>query len=356
MGYAAIRRERKGGIDSTARDDFEARLPGVFYLDPADPRGLEAHLRRLGWLAAGEPVAGAARAGEGNMNCTVRVTTPARTLILKQARPWVEKYPAIAAPWSRTAVEARFYQTVAAAEAVAGRMPRFLGFDPESNLLALEDLGAARDLTSLYGGERLDGGELGELATYLAALHRAFAGRQRDPVLLNRAMRELNHEHLFVVPLSAELGPDLDSITPGLAAAAAPLRADVRFAAEVRRLGSLYLDDGTALVHGDYFPGSWVRTAGGIRVIDPEFCFFGPPELDLGVMIAHLQMAHPGERWATPVLDAYAGGNLDARLALQFAGVEIMRRLIGVAQLPLTRSLDEKAALLALARDLVLGT
>ena len=43
------------------------------------------------------------------------------------------------------------------------------------------------------------------------------------------------------------------------------------------------------------------------------------------------------------------------RLALQFAGMEIMRRLIGVAQLPLAADLSRKEALLATSRDLVLG-
>ena len=38
----------------------------------------------------------AVRAGDGNMNCTVRVTTGTGTLIVKQSRPWVEKYPRFA--------------------------------------------------------------------------------------------------------------------------------------------------------------------------------------------------------------------------------------------------------------------
>jgi len=39
----------------------------------------------------------------------------------------------------------------------------------------------------------------------------------------------------------------------------------------------------------------------------------------------------------------------------RFAGVEIMRRLIGVAQLPLECGIERKGALLRLSRDLVLG-
>src|SRR2546421_5684303 len=43
----------------------------------------------------------AAPAGEGNMNYTLRIGTSERSFVMKQARPWVEKYPHIAAPWDR---------------------------------------------------------------------------------------------------------------------------------------------------------------------------------------------------------------------------------------------------------------
>ena len=54
------------------------------------------------------------------------------------------------------------------------------------------------------------------------------------------------------------------------------------------KVGDIYLsDDGGVLLHGDYYPGSWLKTDAGFRVIDPEFCFLGPPEFDLGVLAAH---------------------------------------------------------------------
>lgn len=49
---------------------------------------------------ADEVVEGVEREGEGNMNCVVRVMTSRRSFILKQSRPWVEKYPGFAAPLS----------------------------------------------------------------------------------------------------------------------------------------------------------------------------------------------------------------------------------------------------------------
>ncbi|MBK8314154.1 MAG: hypothetical protein IPL01_09085 [Acidobacteria bacterium] len=61
-----------------------------------------------GWLNTDERVISAGKAGEGNMNYTLRVETSDRSFILKQARPWVEKYPQVSAPWDRAIVEGSF--------------------------------------------------------------------------------------------------------------------------------------------------------------------------------------------------------------------------------------------------------
>lgn len=75
----------------------------ALHLDPADPDGLAGHRRAQGWLTDDETPVSVQRAGEGNMNLALRVTTDRRTLIVKQGRPWVEKHPDIAAPEDRTA-------------------------------------------------------------------------------------------------------------------------------------------------------------------------------------------------------------------------------------------------------------
>ena len=292
------------------------------------------------WLLPGETIESITRAGEGNMNLTRRVRTSHRCFIIKQAHPYVEKYPHIPAPVERAEMEARFYRAVSPYAGVARLMPRLLAYDAASHTLMLEDLGEAADCTFLYDGGVLAASELDTLIGYLDAL----AGVHADPrEFSNRAMRQLNHEHIFRFPLDPQNGLDLDAITPGLRDAAAELQHDSAYKSRVAALGEIYLADGGTLVHGDYFPGSWLRTSQGLKIIDPEFCFAGAPEFDLGVLIAHLHLAcEPREVF---------GQN---SLALAFAGVEIMRRLIGVAQLTLPYGLEVKVKLLALSRDLVL--
>jgi 5-methylthioribose kinase len=298
---------------------------------------------------------GAGKAGEGNMNYTLRVSTSQRSFILKQARPWVEKYPHLAAPWERAVVEGRFYEAIAEDAPLAARMPRLLGLDAQSHILALEDLGEAQDFTSLYRGAELTEVQLDELATFLSRLHLLSSTAARKSAFANRAMRALNHFHIFDFPLQLENGFDLDAITPGLQDAARSLKLDADYVSVVKNLGELYLRDGDTLLHGDYFPGSWLQTAQGVRVIDPEFCFYGPPEFDLGVMIAHLYLSGQDVRLPHELLTKYhAARPLQQALLWQFAGVEIMRRLIGVAQLPVQFDLTAKAELLSLSHELVL--
>ncbi len=325
--------------------------PGFPWLDATDVAGLRTFLAQRGWLSSGESLIACERAGDGNMNLTLRVRTDRRSLIVKQARPWVEKYDHIAAPWERGESERWFYERVGAIPAVATHVPRLLASDPDARVLVLEDLAGARDCTPAYAGERLEPGAVDELARVLRALHDGTAGDPPGPAF-NRAMRELNHLHCFVVPFDRSNGLTLDRFEPGLASAATALAADASLRARVEEMGARYLDAGGPLLHGDWFPGSWLRTAGGLRVIDPEFCFQGEREIDVGCGVAHLVLARQPPATAQRFLDAY--GACDVAATARYAAVEVLRRLIGVAQLPIAPSDGWRSALLARARDAAL--
>ena len=340
------------------RSDFEHAHPGVFFLDPAEPDRLAEVLLRLGVLGAGETIRAIERAGPGNMNCVLRVTTSSASWIVKQARPWVEKYPQFAAPWDRALREREFYQLVASAPEVAAGMPRVGQFDAAARLLILEDLGPGSDFTGIYapGTPALDFGTVDFLADYLSALHRLFSAASPPFEFANRAMRDLNAAHIFFLPLQPGNGLDLDTLQPGLAAAAAPLLADRSLAETVGRLGrETYLADGPCLIHGDFFPGSLLHTPAGPRVIDPEFGFFGRAEFDVAVFVAHLTLAGQPTAVRDRFLARYRRRpDWKEPLLWQLAGIEIIRRLIGYAQLPLVRPVDVKRRLLAQAHAWIL--
>lgn len=337
------------------------------HLDSQRPEDIQYYLLCRGWIADKELVAAVEKPGEGNMNYTLRVRTAqldgvpgSRTLIIKQARPYVEKYPSIAAPTERAVMEGQFYRKTQQVPALHACQPALLDLDPDNNILVMEDLGAASDFTDLYQpGVTLTDGELNALIQYASSLHNQFRRATPDPAFANLAMRALNHEHIFRYPFMAENGFDLDTIQPGLQAAAMPYKQDEALKQIIAQLGTVYLGETErgaepTLLHGDYYPGSWLRTAQGVKIIDPEFCFFGPAEFDLGVMLAHLHLSEQPESMIEAAQSGYdRPDGFDETLLRQFTGVEIMRRLIGLAQLPLSLSLEKKVALLERAAGML---
>lgn len=337
------------------KEELREQYPNFLFLDEADLEALSGYLRSLHVIHEGERVTGREIPGEGNMNYTLRVFTQEGSFILKQARPWVEKYPEIPAPWDRVLSEAEFYGRTRGVSGVREHIPELLAVDAQSRVLVCTDLGSASDFTDIYSDRPPSDLELSELAAWLSSLHNCVFGEAERKRLRNRGMRTLNHEHIFNFPLRVNNGLDLDSITSGLKAKAKEFVEDGIFVKAVQAVDAIYLSDGPTLVHGDFFPGSWLRTETGIHVIDAEFCFFGSGEFDVGVCCAHFCLARLHGSALTRFLQSYSGStDFDQRLMKQFAGVEIMRRLIGVAQLPLTYGLKEKVELLSLSRRLVL--
>ena len=337
------------------RTEFAGAHHDVLLLDADDRPGIEGYLLARSLADSDELPSRIERAGSGNMNLTLRVTLRSRSLILKQGRPWVEKYDHIAAPWERTLIEGQFYQAVRSVRAVSSRMPDLVALDRHNHVLVLEDMGSAGDFTSMYADRQISAADLIELLGWLSALSRVTIPEHAQTGFANRAMRALNHEHIFSFPLAEQNGLDLDRVTDRLGRAAEELKHDSAYGRRASELGTEYLADHASLVHGDYFPGSWTRGTRGIRIIDPEFCFLGAREFDYGVMLAHLALARVGVETAERVVGASAREHLDERVMLGFAGIEIMRRLIGVAQLPLPYGIDAKRHLLDVSRSLALA-
>lgn len=328
----------------------------MFVLNTNEPTELTQYLKSKQWFSEGEMLISLTKPGEGNMNCVLRVTTNLRTFIIKQSRAYVEKYPQIAAPEKRVVTEAAFYQKIASQPGLQSRMPELLGLDTENNILLLEDLGKSKDYSTLYGADHsLAPAEGKVLISYLNELHHRFKKVQLDDELTNLELRHLNYEHLFHYPFLEENGFDLNTIQTGLQEMALPYKKDAALKKQVELLGSFYLSKGKFLLHGDYYPGSWLKTADGIKIIDPEFCFYGSREFDLGVFVAHLYLSKQDENTINELQQHYEGfSELNTAILNGFIGVEIMRRIIGLAQLPLSMNLKTKSELMQFAYKLII--
>lgn len=318
---------------------------------------LKTYLRGQGWIKNDEQITAVEIPGAGNMNFTLRIRTDKESFILKQSRGYVEKYPQVSAPADRVLREAEFYTLTASDEFLRSKMPELQGVDEENHVLKLSDLGDGADYTFLYEKNSvLSLGELEEIMVYATKLHTVFHGQLQDVRLPNREMRKLNHEHIFVYPYLEENGLDLNGILSGLQEIGDAFKADHALKRRIYGLGERYLADGTVLLHGDYFPGSWLKTEKGLKIIDPEFCFFGEPEFEIGVVLAHLKLAGQPDHIVDGALAIYTDkAPLQEQVCLQFMAVEVMRRILGLAQLPLQLNLQERIGLLEEASKILTG-
>jgi 5-methylthioribose kinase len=336
------------------REQFKTFSPESIYLDLHHPQELFDLLYQNGWINPTDKNLSLEKPGEGNMNLVVRVKTDSGSIIVKQSRPWVEKYPQISAPVERIFVEAEFYKALNTDSFYLGFTPAIIGFDVKNFLLALEDLGASADCTFLYQRTAVpDARELERLTSFLSHLHNSPPGNAKS-FPDNTELKKLNHTHIFYYPYLEDNGFSLDTIQPGLQAVSMKYKVNTLLKEHLKTLGDIYLQKGTTLIHGDYYPGSWLKTSNGIKIIDPEFSHYGHAEFDLGVMVAHLKMAHMTGQTINNVIRNYRmPDGFSRELFLRFCGVEIMRRVIGLAQLPLDLTVEEKSDILDFAERLI---
>ncbi len=269
----------------------------------------------------------------------------------------------IAAPVERVFAEIAFYKAVRSSPKIAENMPRLVTAIPDHFALVLEDVGESQDFCFIYNfSDQIDALEqdLQILGQWLARLHHVPISVEQRSNFQNFNLRQLNHEHIFEIPYQNDLPFSLNAITPGLEEFAVDLRLRMkensRFNLERRRLAALYLSEGSCLIHGDFYPGSWLRSNGSIKIIDPEFSYLGNPEFDLAIVIAHLNLSDFSmqncARLREIFLQAYQQeathnhSKIAIDLVEQWSAIEVIRRLIGVAQLPLNLSLENRTTLL----------
>lgn len=302
-----------------------------------DDANLPEYLGKMGWIPEGGGLH-VESVGDGNINWVRRVRTASGSLVVKQARPALERFPEYQVSTERIVFEARFYEAVAPCD--GDRVcPRVLAFDPQQRVLLLEDLGDA---------ERLDAAlARGADVTHVAATLAAFLGRvhavARDAALAarfaNDEMRRLHGDHVFRLPYR----PNDFPLSPRVAARARQIQADAELVDLIDAAHARYLASGAALVHGDVQAANVLLAGRGPVLLDAEIAHLGDPAFDLGQLLAHLLLpdaarGRPGA--AQPALcaawrayrEAAEAGPTQLSHALRHAGIELLRRSIGAAR------------------------
>jgi len=278
---------------------------------PARLGGLAALTDRIGppdrWQVA--------EVGDGNLNLVFIVSGPLGRIIVKQALPYVrlvgDSWPL---PLNRAFFE--YNALVRHAARDPGRVPEVFHFDEAQALIVMRFLSPHVILRKsiVLGVEhpalaRHIGVFLARSLFRGSALSLSGQGLREDMGLFaaNHALADITENLVFSDPYFAA---KLNRHTPGLEPFIAPLRADRALRIAAQEAKHCFLCKTETLVHGDLHSGSLMVTGEDTQVIDPEFAIYGPFGFDVGMFMANLLLAffaQSGHEDASGARGAYRG-------------------------------------------------
>jgi 5-methylthioribose kinase len=260
---------------------------------------IEALAKRIGKDASSWKVR---EVGDGNLNLVFIVEGGDGAAVVKQALPYVrlvgDSWPL---PLKRSFFE---YHALTRQQARApGSVPAIFHFDEGQALIVMEYLSPHIILRkALIAGRELPR-IAGDLGLFMARtlfrgsdFHMATSDRKADLALFadNVELCGITENLVFTDPyfeaaLNRHTSPQLDALV-------AELRADRDLKVEAQRLKHLFAANAETLLHGDLHTGSIMVTDEETRVIDPEFAFYGPIAFDVGMLLANFWMSFFSQR------------------------------------------------------------
>jgi 5-methylthioribose kinase len=240
--------------------------------------------------------------GDGNLNLVFVVEGPHGAAIVKQALPYVrlvgDSWPL---PLKRSFFE--FHALSRQAQRDPGIVPKIFHFDAEQAIIVMEFLSPHIILRRAL----IEGQQLPKIASDLGLFlaRTLFRGsdlcmdtklRKADLALFadNVALCDITESLVFTDPYygakrNRHTTPQLDGIV-------AELRSDRDLKVAAQRLKHIFAATPETLLHGDFHTGSVMVTADETRVIDPEFAFYGPMAFDVGMLLANFWMSYFSQR------------------------------------------------------------
>lgn len=336
--------------------------------------------------------------GDGNLNLVFHIVNQnQKGIIIKQALPYAK---VIGESWPLTLDRARIESSalLKQAEVANAYVPKIYYTDETLAITAMEDLSHLQIARAgLIAGKDfpLLGRHIGEFLGKTLFYNSDFAlnpqvKKQFVKQFSNPELCKITEDFVFTDPF---FDYESNSFEEELRQDAETIWNDGQLKLEVAKLKHKFLTEAETLVHGDLHTGSIFASETETKVIDPEFAYYGPIGFDLGhffanllmnaisrdeekqqVLLDHIETAWTvfekefSEAWKNDSLEAYAkvDGYLSFILekafedAIGFAGVEIIRRTIGLAHVadldsiePYERKIEAKQRALDLGSKLV---
>jgi len=251
--------------------------------------------------------------GDGNLNLVFIVRGPSGGVAVKQALPYVRL---VGEAWPLPLSRAHYEHMALSEEArlCPGLTPAVLHYDEALAMIVMELLEPhiimrrgmiagtvyptfAETISTFLARTLYFTSDLALKADEKKARIAAFSG--------NTALCKITEDLIFTDPY--RIAANNRWTAPQLDAIAAEFREDGAAKVAISRLKLKFLSSAEAMLHGDLHTGSVMATPAEVRIIDPEFAFYGPMGFDIDAVIANLLISYfsqdgherqPGEREA----------------------------------------------------------
>ena len=329
--------------------------------------------------------------GDGNLNTVYRVSDaarPERSLVLKHAPPYIKILgPDYPLSTERLTFESRALNVYN--RLVSGAVPVQYDFDAEAAVIAMEDLRDARVLRDDLIAGTVDTAIAEQVGRFMGMVHSQTYVDNVDTAtalhygqqFANTTMQSITADYVFTFPFTEH---ETNFWALGLEPDVQRLKTDTDFLRQAEHLKQVFLTAQQGVTHGDLHTGSVLVQDNTAKVIDAEFAFYGPVGFDLGLYWANYFLSYFSHQdtlsvqsalkaAVVQVWDTYtaeftmADAGLKSEMlgnifqdAVGFAGLEMLRRLIGAAHVKdiegivdLSRKLSVERAALRFGTTLV---
>lgn len=239
----------------------------------------------------------ASEIGDGNINYVFRVIDEdsKRSLVVKQAdkllrssgRPLDQK---------RNEIEAEVLRIEY--DLSGGKVPQILDYDENMRALIMEDISDYKNLRKELMDSRIFENFSEEISSFMVdtllpttdLIMDRHDKKDKVKLFINKDLCEITEDLVLTEPYYDYKSRNV--ITDGmLEFVEEKLYGDEDLKAEVGHLRNNFMNKAQALIHGDLHSGSIFIKDSGIKVIDPEFAFYGPMGYDIGNVIGNLFFA-----------------------------------------------------------------
>jgi 5-methylthioribose kinase len=349
------------------------------------------YIKKHGFFHEAEQVS-VTEISDGKINHVYRVNGESKTVIYKQAVPYARTVgETMPLPLDRVRVEARVLQEYD--RILPGSAPQVLLLDEDMAILVTEDMAPMEvGRTALLNGIESvrftkDVAEFSAQTIFYTSdfYLDPMVKKELNASLMNPGMRQLTEELVFDKPFNFH---ESNYFEAGLKNDVLFLSQDQKLRKEVAKLKHKFMTKADALIHSDLHSGAIFVDENKTVVFDTEFSCFGPFGFDMAHFIANLFLNGIGspeyeykryqqalETWyafsakfselwrnesAEPYtqIDGYLSDLLEEIFSdmLGYAGCELIRRAIGIAQVEdLNHEQDEQKRMARRKKTVELG-